>query len=103
MRIRYSLYSAAASLFRSWFSPPPLFGSLFKMFVCNYFCFQILDLSKSISFFPVLVTEFYSCKISLLCCFRRLSNALLIYYGMVLGCIRELCSSFKQNSAMKSC
>lgn len=94
MGIKYSLYNAAASLFRSCFSLP-LFGSLFKMFVCNYFCFQILDLSKCISFFHVLVTEIYSCKISLPCCFGRLSRALLIYYDMVLGCTRELCSSLE--------
>lgn len=106
MGIKYSLYNAAASLFTSWFSATPLFGSLFKMFVCNYFCFQILDRSKSISFFHVLVTEIYSCKISLPCCCRSLSKALLIYCNMVLGCTRKLCSSlkwFKQKSAMKSC
>lgn len=106
MGIKYSLYNAAASLFTSWFSATPLFGSLFKMFVRNYFCFQILDHSKSISFFHVLVTEIYSCKISLPCCCRSLSKALLIYCNMVLGCTRKLCSSlkwFKQKSAMKSC
>lgn len=95
MGIKYSLYNAAASLFRSWFSPTLSLSSLFKMFVCNYFCFQILDLSARVSFSHVLVTEIYSCKISLPCCFRRLSKALLIYYDMVLGCTRELCSSIK--------
>lgn len=69
--------------------------SVLYLFVCNYFCFQILDFSKSISFFHVSVTEIYSCKISLPCCCRRLLKALLIYYNMVLGCTRELCSSLK--------
>lgn len=82
MGIKYSLYNAAASPLRSCFSPTPLFSSLFKIFVCNYFCFQILDFSKSISFFHVSVTEIYSCKISLPCCCRRLKSTVnLLQYG----------------------
>lgn len=54
MGIKYSQYNAAASLFKSWLPPTPLFSSLFKwwmLFVSNQFCFEVFDLSESIFFF----------------------------------------------------
>lgn len=49
MGIKYSLYNAAASLFRSWFSAIPLFGSLFKMFITT-FVFRYLTFLKVCAF-----------------------------------------------------